>query len=278
MLLGLCDAAFQRQHANAGRLLDHPSCSPDGGCTSVDALTGVRVPQCSAACSGGCNEARTLRNLGALEICGTERCTCPPPPHPPPPWYYGSIQYANEVPEWKMEKNRYYVELPGDVWEEGTLMQLIKDNQEKRVGAGAVVLCCAVLCCAVLKPCCVRPGAERCGAAGLVGEACAGLVWEERLPRQAGAAAEWSELGLKAQLQLGMLRGGDCGTRRGLCVAAPSPALLTLTCRAPALLLGAPSRPADPWALAGGLLRSCCVSIKLLTQIPSFFDHLAGLH
>lgn len=25
------------------------------------------------------------------------------------------------------------VELPGDVWEEGTLMQLIKDNQEKRV-------------------------------------------------------------------------------------------------------------------------------------------------
>ncbi|KAL4436128.1 hypothetical protein ABPG77_005576 [Micractinium sp. CCAP 211/92] len=44
-----------------------------------------------------------------------------------------SIQYANEVPEWKMEKNRYYVELPGDVWEEGTLMQLIKDNQEKRV-------------------------------------------------------------------------------------------------------------------------------------------------
>lgn len=35
-----------------------------------------------------------------------------------------------------MEKNRYYVELPGDVWEEGTLMQLIKDNQEKRVGGG----------------------------------------------------------------------------------------------------------------------------------------------
>lgn len=39
-----------------------------------------------------------------------------------------------------MEKNRYYVELPGDVWEEGTLMQLIKDNQEKRVGGWPVAL------------------------------------------------------------------------------------------------------------------------------------------
>lgn len=36
-----------------------------------------------------------------------------------------------------MEKNRYYVELPGDVWEEGELMRLIKDNQEKRVGGWA---------------------------------------------------------------------------------------------------------------------------------------------
>lgn len=43
-----------------------------------------------------------------------------------------NIQYADEVPEWKMEKNRYYCELPGDVWEEGTLMQLIKSNQERR--------------------------------------------------------------------------------------------------------------------------------------------------
>ena len=44
-----------------------------------------------------------------------------------------NIQYADEVPEWKMEKNRYYCELPGDVWEEGTLMELIKSNQERRV-------------------------------------------------------------------------------------------------------------------------------------------------
>ena len=44
-----------------------------------------------------------------------------------------NIQYAEEVPEWRMEKNRYYVELPGDVWEEGTLLDLIKKNQERRV-------------------------------------------------------------------------------------------------------------------------------------------------
>lgn len=42
-----------------------------------------------------------------------------------------NIQYAEEVPEWKMEKNRYYCELPGDVWEEGTFMELIKGNQER---------------------------------------------------------------------------------------------------------------------------------------------------
>lgn len=29
----------------------------------------------------------------------------------------------------------YYVELPGDIWEEGTFMELIKDAQEKRVRA-----------------------------------------------------------------------------------------------------------------------------------------------
>lgn len=44
-----------------------------------------------------------------------------------------TVQYADEVPEWKMEKNRYYCELPGDVWEEGTMMKVIKANQEKRV-------------------------------------------------------------------------------------------------------------------------------------------------
>ncbi|KAI7840859.1 hypothetical protein COHA_005451 [Chlorella ohadii] len=31
------------------------------------------------------------------------------------------IQYAEEVPEWQMEKNRYYVELPGDVMIDGEL-------------------------------------------------------------------------------------------------------------------------------------------------------------
>jgi cell division protease FtsH len=32
-----------------------------------------------------------------------------------------------------MEKNRYYVELPGDAWAEGTLMRLVKAGQERRV-------------------------------------------------------------------------------------------------------------------------------------------------
>lgn len=35
-----------------------------------------------------------------------------------------------------MEKNRYYCELPGDVWEEGTFMALVKDSQERRVRTG----------------------------------------------------------------------------------------------------------------------------------------------
>ena len=32
-----------------------------------------------------------------------------------------------------MEKNRFYCELPGDVWEEGLLMRLIKTNQQQTV-------------------------------------------------------------------------------------------------------------------------------------------------
>lgn len=37
--------------------------------------------------------------------------------------------YIDQKPEWQMEKMRYYVELPGDVWEDGTFMSLIKRNQ-----------------------------------------------------------------------------------------------------------------------------------------------------
>ena len=54
-----------------------------------------------------------------------------------------SITYCEEQPEWMMEKNRYYCELPGDVWEQGTFMELILENQEQRVRAG-VAQCDAV--------------------------------------------------------------------------------------------------------------------------------------
>ena len=36
--------------------------------------------------------------------------------------------YGNENPEWSMEKIRYYCELPGDFWEDGSFMQLLKEN------------------------------------------------------------------------------------------------------------------------------------------------------
>ena len=37
-----------------------------------------------------------------------------------------SIAYGPEVPEWKMEKHRFYCELPGDIWEDGYFMQLVR--------------------------------------------------------------------------------------------------------------------------------------------------------
>uniref|UniRef100_A0A1D2AAW6 AAA+ ATPase domain-containing protein n=1 Tax=Auxenochlorella protothecoides TaxID=3075 RepID=A0A1D2AAW6_AUXPR len=43
------------------------------------------------------------------------------------------IMYAAELPEWKQEKNRFYCEVPGDIWEEGVFMRLIKQNQEERI-------------------------------------------------------------------------------------------------------------------------------------------------
>ena len=43
--------------------------------------------------------------------------------------FHGRIMYADERPEWQMEKYRFYVELPGDIWEDGYFMQLIKMNQ-----------------------------------------------------------------------------------------------------------------------------------------------------
>jgi len=43
-----------------------------------------------------------------------------------------SIVYVDQKPEWKMEKMRYYCELPGDIWEDGTFLKLMKRNQYHR--------------------------------------------------------------------------------------------------------------------------------------------------
>lgn len=37
-----------------------------------------------------------------------------------------------EKREWEQEKVRYYVELPADAWDDGSLLQLIKDHQPLR--------------------------------------------------------------------------------------------------------------------------------------------------
>lgn len=36
--------------------------------------------------------------------------------------------YSPEMPEWNMEKYRFYVDLPGDFWENATLMQYLKQR------------------------------------------------------------------------------------------------------------------------------------------------------
>lgn len=49
------------------------------------------------------------------------------------------------MPEWDMEKYRFYVDLPGDVWERGDLMRLIKvrcDVCTRRGGEGACQPAC----------------------------------------------------------------------------------------------------------------------------------------
>ena len=34
-----------------------------------------------------------------------------------------SVVYVDQKPEWKMEKMRYYCELPGDIWEDETFLR-----------------------------------------------------------------------------------------------------------------------------------------------------------
>lgn len=39
------------------------------------------------------------------------------------------LTMGTQLPEWKMEKQRFYVELPGDMYSDGHFMNRIKGNQ-----------------------------------------------------------------------------------------------------------------------------------------------------
>lgn len=43
-----------------------------------------------------------------------------------------SLLYGSPAPEWMMEKNRYFCELPGDLWEDGRFMDLVRMAQPFR--------------------------------------------------------------------------------------------------------------------------------------------------
>jgi hypothetical protein len=49
--------------------------------------------------------------------------------------------FSPEMPEWDMEKYRFYLDLPGDFWESGTLLRYLRER-EVQVRAG-LALCCA---------------------------------------------------------------------------------------------------------------------------------------
>ena len=48
------------------------------------------------------------------------------------------LLYGDENKEWAMEKIYYIVDLPGDVWENSNMMQLIKDNIPHRTADNRV--------------------------------------------------------------------------------------------------------------------------------------------
>jgi len=40
------------------------------------------------------------------------------------------IMYGEEFPEWRMEKHRFYCELPGDIWDDGYFMSLVRRSMQ----------------------------------------------------------------------------------------------------------------------------------------------------
>jgi hypothetical protein len=48
------------------------------------------------------------------------------------------------MPEWNMEKYRFYVDLPGDFWESGVMMRYLRSKEIK--------VCCVRVRCVCLSP------------------------------------------------------------------------------------------------------------------------------
>lgn len=55
------------------------------------------------------------------------------PPH--------SQWFSPEMPEWDMEKYRFYLDLPGDFWESGTLLKYLREREVQVSTAVAVNTC-----------------------------------------------------------------------------------------------------------------------------------------
>jgi hypothetical protein len=45
--------------------------------------------------------------------------------------------YCPEMPEWNMEKYRFYVDLPGDFWERGSLLRYLRSRDIRVSGSTA---------------------------------------------------------------------------------------------------------------------------------------------
>jgi hypothetical protein len=61
----------------------------------------------------------------------------PAAPHDPSQWF------SPELPEWDMEKFRFYVDLPGDFWESGALLRYLR---EKEVQVRLTCVCVMCVC------------------------------------------------------------------------------------------------------------------------------------
>jgi hypothetical protein len=55
--------------------------------------------------------------------------------------------FSPEMPEWDMEKYRFYLDLPGDFWESGTLLKYLREREvQVRHDCRLVTVTAAVTC------------------------------------------------------------------------------------------------------------------------------------